>query len=214
MVFFSAADPPSRDLECPRAPLAPLCAPQPHIVRTHTETNSYRLESGCGSNGSPAVPWRPARRSAVRTPRPLRARRPRPMARNIKQMSDRCDPVQRGTLPGRRGRGGAGGAGRGGSRVSRHPSVRSRLPVIYTHAHSNTPHPRALARPRPRHTRLRALRQRPAERSTGTTRSLAGISSRFRFEIVDRFPGLLRSKSARGCRALAGGALWRAPRRR
>ena len=55
------------------------------------------------------------------------------------------------------------------------------LSLRNTHAHSNTPHPRALARPRPRHTRLRALRQRPAERSTGTTRSLC-IS----FQIVDR----------------------------
>ena len=65
MVFFSAADPPSRDLECPRAPLAPLCAPQPHIVRTHTDDELVRPRKG--ANGSPA--WRPARRSAVRTPR-------------------------------------------------------------------------------------------------------------------------------------------------
>ena len=142
MVFFSAADPASRDLECPRAPLAPLCAPQPHIVRTHIEhipmkngtvVPARKGAKNGGANGSPAR--RPARRSAVRTPRPLRARSPRLMARNIKQMSDRCAADPRSARDGAYYR----GAGAGAATFCYRPLYRRN-----THAHSNTPHPRAL----------------------------------------------------------------------
>ena len=76
MVFFSAADPPSRDLECPRAPLAPLCAPQPHIVRTHTDDAQLVLERV--ANGSPRrgdLPTGEAVRSAHAAGRSGRAAR-------------------------------------------------------------------------------------------------------------------------------------------